>query len=190
MKIELNDLVIQKQADQVRSLAANMLGEKVEATITSFVFTNDEGCVLLAGLHEFDDGTALFSGIELINGPAPYQRAIQAGRVEVKDWQDDQYSSRIKVFKSESGEHPNLAGLTWDDFSKLADVADVQTLLREYGAVALGTAGDILAVANRTKNQLAMTYPRGDIRSLAVMWGVTRITAIAKKFGSTGYAGQ
>ena len=188
--MKIGELSIDPQNKLPQVLARNMNGEEVLATITPFMFTNPDGCVLLAGLYEFADETALFGGIELINGPEQYRRAIQAGRVEVQKWKNDQYSSRIKAFKSESGEHPSLASLTWDELAKLANVKNAQDLLRDYGAVALGTAGEIISVTNKTRNQLAMTYPVTDVRSLALMWGVTRITAIAKKFGSKGYQGQ
>lgn len=189
-EIVVGDLRIRQEASHPNVLATNMVGENLGASLTSFVFTNPDGCVLLAGLYEFEDGSALFRGIEKIAGPEPYSRVLQAGRVEVQKWGDDLYSSRIRALKSVTGDHPNLAGLTWEELAKLAEVQNAQTLLKEYGAISLGTAGEIISVTNKNKNQLAMTYPRADVRSLAVMWGITRVTAIAKKFGMQGYQGQ
>ena len=190
MELEIGDLKIEQQSDQVENQARNMVGEKIPATITPFMFRNQEGCVLLAGLHEFEDGTALFAGMNLISGPEKYARAVQAGRVEVQKHANEQYSSRIKVFKSSNGDHPTLASLSWVELSKLAGVQNFQDELKKYGAEEFGTAEEILGVMNKTRNQLAMIYPQNDIRSLVIMWGVTRINALAVNFGTQGFQGQ
>jgi len=183
MKITLGNLKIEQQPEITKSVAANAARDKVSVEITSFVFTNAEGCSLLAGFHNFDDGTAMFAGISLISGPDKYRRAVEAGRSTVETWGKDQLSARVRAFKHLSGDRPTLAQISVEEFASLAGDKNIHEFLTSFGATGLGTAGQLIGVTNKSQKQLAITFPRDDLRSLAIMWGITRINSIEQKFG-------
>lgn len=183
MNISLGNLSIEQQSGITKSVTSNTAREEMSVEITSFMFTNSEGCSLLAGFHNFEDGTAMFAGISLISGPDKYRRAVEAGRSTVEPWGNDQLSARVRAFKHLSVDRPSLAQISIEEFASLSGEKSIRDFLTNSGASGLGTAGQLIGVTNKSQNQLAITFPRDDLRSLAIMWGITRINAIEKKFG-------
>ena len=187
LEIELGSISIQQLPELTQTLARDLNREELPAEVTSFIFKDDAGCVLLGGLFKFEKSQPHFQGIELLSGPDLYRRATQAGRMAVEPHGKGNYACRLRALKINNGEYASLSNVTASELKTLAEDSNFYETLKNHGALEIGTAEQILSTSGPTRNQLAMIFPESDLRSLAIAWGVTRISALAKRFGTAEF---
>jgi hypothetical protein len=167
-----------------QSCRGKPMGEDVEVDgkrLLAYMRTPDGGDIHV-GFNEWSNGKADLVGLIKVSGPDVYDRLTRAGRMQVASTISGDTSVRLQALRYKEPGRANLASITWDDLNKLLE-SSASEMLKNFGAIDLGTAGDILGVTNNTRNQLAMTCAGDNHEPLFAAYALTRVLPLMKNYG-------
>jgi hypothetical protein len=149
--------------------------------LLAYMRTPDGGDIHV-GFTEWSDGQTDVVGLAKVSGPDVYDRLTKAGRMQVASTSSGNNSVRLQALRYKEPGHANLASITWEDLNSLLG-SNATEMLKSFGAIDLGTAGEILDVTNRTRNQLAMIFPGDQHQAVFAAYALTRILPLMKNYG-------
>ena len=183
MKIQVGPVQIEI-LEEFQSCIGKPIGAQDElegSRLLAYMMTPDGGNVHV-GYTKWSDGKSDLCGIVKVAGPEAYSRATAAGRMTVTEMDKDKRSVRLRALRYADSDRATLANVTWEQLNILLK-SSAQEMLKEHGAIELGTAEEILDVTNKTRNQLAMTFNESDLRPAFAAFALTRIIPLMENFG-------
>jgi len=141
-----------------------------------------DGGDIHVGFTEWSDGQADVVGLVKVSGPDVYDRLSKAGRMQVGFTNAGHNSVRLQALRYKEPDRANLASINWEDLNRLLGSSATE-MLKSFGAIDLGTAEEILDVTNRTRNQLAMVFPRDHHQAVFAAYALTRILPLMNNYG-------
>ncbi|MBB5633302.1 hypothetical protein BKA04_001525 [Cryobacterium mesophilum] len=134
-----------------------------------------------------DDDEVSLGHAEIFGGPADYERLEDAGLISPKAV-GDKLVARIRALKYGEAGRASGAVTDWAQIGGWAD-ADAPTVLRDLGATATGTYGDLLPSATRFKSEPAIEVLAADPRALFAVYALTRVMPIMTGHGKSAVEG-
>lgn len=120
---------------------------------------------------------------EWIDGLSKYERLRNAGRLGVITEFAPGWLAELRVMKHKDRDsRSNLMKSSWTELALVLE-SDPKELLRNNGALALGTREEIAADTENRRDYIAMRCQEGDTTALAVAYTLTRVLAIMHDLG-------
>ena len=158
-------------------------GTEQIAKLTTFRVTSSDELNLIVGLVDWPSDPPEVKPIDLIGGLTKHASLARRGSMSLSDSRDGNWLAVLKVMKySPDKGYFTLHGATSDEIDHYLGY-NFKELALEMGALRFGTRAEIEDETSRTANQLAMVVPKGDLRSLAFAYTVTRALAVINDFG-------
>ena len=158
-------------------------GAEQIAKLTTFRVTSSDELNLMVGLVEWPSDPPEVKPIDLIGGLTKHASLARRGSMSLSDSRDGNWLAVLKEMKySPDKGYFTLHGAASEEIDHYLGY-DFKELALEIGALRFGTRAEIEDETSRTANQLAMVVPKGDLRSLAFAYTVTRALAVINDFG-------
>ena len=166
-----------------KPVSARGAGTEQVAKLTTFRVTSSDELNLIVGLVEWPTDPPEVKPIDLIGGLTKHSSLARRGSMSLSDSRDGNWLAVLKVMKySPDKGYFTLHGATANEIDSYLGY-NFKELALEMGALRFGTRAEIENETSRTANQLAMVVPKGDLRSLAFAYTVTRALAVINDFG-------
>lgn len=169
------------QDDQVLDKPIGATEEQLGKRFLALLTGPDE-IQLELGLTEFKAFDGEVKTVDHGTAPLPYSRLTHGCRMTV--FREKEFNwSELRFAKLDENLWSNLAMTDANFLSKLLALSFESTLI-EYGAIKVGTRGDVLKDVNNRRNQLCVTYPVDNRVLPFVAYVLTRPMALLKQMNS------
>lgn len=117
------------------------------------------------------------------DGDTKYENLSKGtGRLAISTAGENEVFQLRAMKYNKASKKANLAGVSLEKLSEWAQT-DIIALLKEYGAIEVGTKEQLIGEDNKTKNILSVLIPKGNNIAVAVAFTVTRVLAIMHDYG-------
>jgi hypothetical protein len=157
--------------------------EEQLGTVNKFRVTTTDQLDYVFGIVQWPNANPEVIFFEDVDGESKYESLTHAGRLGILPNFGDFWLLELRAMKyNQEAKKTNLAGALIENLDKFVD-GDAEQVLKEHGALAIGTREELVGETNKKRNQLAMTCKVGDIEAVAVAFTITRVLAIMKDYG-------
>ena len=157
--------------------------EEQLGTVNKFRVTTTDQLDYVFGIVQWPNANPEVIFFEDVDGESKYEPLTHAGRLGILPSFGDFWLLELRAMKyNQEAKKTNLAGALIENLNTFVD-GDAEHVLKEHGAIAIGTREQLVGETNKKRNQLAMTCKVGDIEPVAVAFTITRVLAIMKDYG-------
>jgi hypothetical protein len=151
--------------------------------VNKFRVTTTDQLDFVFGVVRWPEANPEVIFFEAIDGESKYESLTHAGRLGVLPNFGDFWLFDLRAMKyNQVTKKTNLAGAVVEKLDVFVDGDSIQ-VLKNHGALGIGTREQLVGETNKKRNQLAMTCKVDDIEAVAVAFTVTRVLAIMKDYG-------
>ena len=150
--------------------------------VQKFRVTTTDTLNMIFGIVTWPQANAEVRHLEYIDGISKYERLENAGRLSLFGVTGARLLGELNVMKYGSKGRPTLHGSSLDELSYLAG-SDFSELLKEHGAIAVGSREDLEGSTGRTAKNLSFLVDEKNVEVIAVAFTVTRVLAIMNDLG-------
>ena len=149
--------------------------------VSKFRVTTTDGLNMIFGLVYWPHATLEVRHLETLT-KSKYERLENAGKLGVSQSQGGVWLAELRAMKYAAKEHATLNSASLEELSSMLE-ADAESLLKEHGALRIGTRSEIAADTSTRKNYLSFTCDIGNETGVAVAFTLTRVLPIMYDFG-------
>lgn len=177
----LNDLKIEFKDNWMPYSENDRNDEKQEGKALASLLSGPEGLLMQVAYVKLAEGSENVLATKKISGPERFQNIVIRHRMGVRTIRDHKYAEiSITVL-----EQDDLAGRKQCDLAEWSRVCnlDVEAILKESGALQIGTREAIEGCDSRRKNYLSVKFELDDYRTPVIVWALSKAVPVYLQYG-------